>query len=148
MSTKPIGASILVVDDEIAYCDAAAEILRAYGYSVHQAYDARVAGQVLRDVRPDVILMDIMMPEIDGLTFLREISSLPSLLGIRLVTVSGMTSPADRSHALMAGADAFLAKPYTTKQLLSVIEYVLGRRPPQTSPLPPPFALRPAAVRS
>jgi DNA-binding response OmpR family regulator len=130
--------TILVVDDEKAYCDATAEVLRGHGFTVVQAYDARQAKAALGKTAPDAILLDIMMPEIDGLTLLRELAAMPSFLNTPLVVVSAKAQPSDRNEAWMAGADAYLAKPFTSHELLAVVDYVLRltpEAPPGTAPL-------------
>lgn len=129
MDVQAEGSTILVVDDDIAYCNAAAEVLEVHGYSVVQANDARQAKAALDQVTPDVILLDVMMPEIDGLTLLRELASTPRFLGIPLVIVSAKVQPADIGQAWMSGADAYLTKPYTVDELLGVVQHVL--QPPE-----------------
>ena len=108
-----------------AYSAATAKILERNGFIVFKAVSAAEAVKLLDAVSPDLILLDVMMPEMDGITLLRELASNPKWLGMPLVIVSAKVSPADRSTAWMAGADAFLAKPFTSPELLDVIEYVL-----------------------
>lgn len=117
--------TVLVVDDEVAYCNAAADVLEADGYRVIQANDARQAKAALDRETPDAILLDVMMPEVDGLTLLRELASMPRFLGIPLVIVSAKVQPADIGKAWISGADAYLTKPYTADELLAVVCHVL-----------------------
>ena len=129
-------ATILVVDDEKAYCQAVADILGRYGFAVVQAHGVREAKTVLAAITVDAILLDVMMPEVDGLTMLGELSTVPSFLNVALVIVSAKSTPADRSEALKKGADAYLAKPYTVEELLKVLDGVLSRPDVQgTAPL-------------
>jgi CheY-like chemotaxis protein len=118
-------ATVLVVDDEVAYCDAAADVLEAHGYRVVKANDARQAKAVLEVEKPDAILLDIMMPEIDGLTLLGELASMPRFLGVPLVIVSAKVMPADIGNAWVTGADAYLCKPYTADELVGIVQHVL-----------------------
>jgi CheY-like chemotaxis protein len=133
MSTQaPNKMTILVVDDEVAYCDATAEILEVLGYRALKANGAREAKVILEVERPNAILLDVMMPEIDGLTLLAELAANPRFLGIPLVMVSAKAMPADIGTAWAAGADAYLCKPYTADELREVIQHVLAI--PSTEP--------------
>ena len=125
MNTQASKPTILVVDDEVAYCDAAAEMLEAVGYRALKANSARQAKVVLETETPNAILLDVMMPEIDGLTLLGELASNPRFLGIPLVVVSAKAMPADINNAWVAGADAYLCKPYTADELRGVVQHVL-----------------------
>jgi len=116
--------TILIVDDEKAYCEAIAEILVHMGFSVALSYSAEEAVRSLERMIPDVMLIDIMMPEVDGLSLLRQIKTNTSLLGTPFVVVSAKVMPADRAAAWIAGADAFLPKPFTMDELIEIIEYV------------------------
>jgi CheY-like chemotaxis protein len=108
---------VLVVDDEIAFCDVVCEILIASGYiatSVNGVPDAR--HRLLRE-RPDIILSDIMMPDVDGLQFIRELRQDPRFMKIPVVVVSAKASSSDRQAAFDAGASAFLPKPFSANEL-------------------------------
>lgn len=129
MSTPSESANkgdILIVDDEQAYCEATATILQASGYRVRIANGAREMYAHAADGRPEVLLLDIMMPEIDGLTILDELISSPEWLGTRIVVVSAKTQPEDRAAALARGAEAFLAKPFTAGELVEMVGRVLA----------------------
>lgn len=126
MDTQAPKLTILVVDDEAAYCDAAAEMLEVFGYRALKANSVRQAKAVLEVETPNAILLDVMMPEIDGLTLLAELASNPRFLGIPLVVASAKAMPADIGTAWMAGADAYLCKPYTADELREVVQHVLA----------------------
>ena len=117
---------VLIVDDEQAYCEATATILEASGYRVRIANGAREMYAHAADGRPEVLLLDIMMPEIDGLTILDELISSPEWLGTRIIVVSAKTQPEDRAAALGRGADAFLPKPFTAGELVEIVGRVLA----------------------
>ncbi len=120
-----IQRSVLVVDDEQAYSTATGKILERNGFIVFKAASAAEALKLLDAVSPDLMLLDVMMSEKDGITLVRELASNPKWLGTPLVIVSAKVAPADISTAWMAGADAFLGKPFTSQELLDVVEYVL-----------------------
>jgi CheY-like chemotaxis protein len=125
MDTQAPKSTILVVDDEVAYCDAAADMLEAFGYRALKANSAQQAKALLESETPNAILLDVMMPEIDGLTLLAELASNPRFLGIPMIVVSAKAMPADISNAWMAGADGYLCKPYTADELRGVVQHVL-----------------------
>jgi len=125
--------TILIVDDEKEYAKATSMALRHYGYPAYVAHGAVEAMSLLREITPRVILIDVMMPEVDGLTLLRHIGSKPEFLNTRLVVVSANGLAKNRAAAWLAGADAFLGKPYTFNQLHEIIEHVLGESSPSDS---------------
>lgn len=113
--------TIFVIDDEKAFCDVVCEILDSLGFQAHFAYSAADALSMLEATIPDLILSDVMMPEIDGLTFIRQLRADPSLSRIPVVVVSAKATNEDRDAARMAGADGFLAKPFSSDELRKTI---------------------------
>ncbi len=122
---EPMQKSVMIIDDEIAYADATGNLLESRGFAVHIAHNAGEALKLLESVTPDLILVDVMMPQVDGLTLIRKIKSDPALLRTPFVVISALGMPEDRSSAWTAGADAFLAKPFRYKDLMDVIDYVM-----------------------
>jgi CheY-like chemotaxis protein len=118
-------ATVMVVDDEIPYCDVIQEILSSQGYQVITANNPRQAWDLLQNHRPDIILMDIMMPGFDGIRFTQELKKKPSLAEIPIVMVSAKTSQEDRLRAQEVGAKAFLQKPFTSLELRETLEEFL-----------------------
>jgi len=117
--------TVLIVDDEEAYCDVLAETLRFAGMNVHTAYTAAEALGMLKIIEPDVILLDIMLPMIDGMTLLRELRNDESIPAIPVVVISAHSVLENREAALKAGANGFLAKPFTASELENAIcEYI------------------------
>ncbi|MEJ2012011.1 MAG: response regulator [Anaerolineales bacterium] len=116
---------VLVVDDEIAFCDVVCEILIASGYVASAAQDAPEAMDALSRERPDLILSDIMMPEIDGLQFIRGLRQDPRFMEIPVLVVSAKASNGDREAAFAAGASSFLAKPFSAGELETHIASLL-----------------------
>ncbi len=118
--------SILVVDDDAAFCTIIRELLVRHGFNVRVACGVEEALRAVKREPPDLILTDIMMPEVDGLTLIRTIRSNPQQYGIPTIVVSAMVMARERTAAVQAGADAFLAKPFSFTQLKTTIQAVLA----------------------
>jgi two-component system, OmpR family, response regulator len=117
----------MVVDDEPDFCAVVSELLRISSVQVQQAHDAAEAMILLDEATPDLILTDVMMPGMDGLSFVRHVRADPSLASIPTIVVSARVRPEDKEAALLAGADGFLPKPFTWRELLLAINPYLGR---------------------
>jgi CheY-like chemotaxis protein len=122
----PSAPSILVVDDEPAFCDVVCEVLQMFGFDVRHALSARVALKLLATQKPDLIMTDLMMPGIDGLHLLRRLRATPAWSHIPTIAVSALGSPEEQSAAKQAGADAYLAKPFSVDQLRMTINQFLS----------------------
>lgn len=116
---------VLVVDDDDSYCTIIRELLIRNGYCVLVACNVTEALEMMQRDRPDLILTDIMMPEVDGLTFIRRLRSTPNHSGIPTIVVSALVMARERAAAAQAGADAFVAKPFSINQLRATIEAVM-----------------------
>ena len=108
---------VLVVDDEVAFGNVMREVLDSFGMDVRVAVGATQALAEMRREAPDLLMVDVMMPEVDGLSLIRMVQKEPGWLGIPIIVVSARTGQADQNEALFAGADAFLAKPFTADEL-------------------------------
>jgi CheY-like chemotaxis protein len=117
----PRSPSVLIVDDEPAFCFAMAEILRLNGYEVIQANSVHEALSTLENTMPDLILTDIMMPGSDGLAFIRQLRSRDVWAKIPTIAVSAKAMSQDRDAARDAGADGYLAKPFSAQELQDTI---------------------------
>lgn len=112
---------VLVVDDEPSFCLAISEILNLAGYEVSQAESVLGAINILNLQLPDLILTDIMMPDRDGLSFLRLLRDDPEWSQIPAIAVTAKAMPEDRQAALDAGADGYLSKPFSAGELKRTI---------------------------
>ena len=117
-------SSVLVIDDDPTFCTIMRVYLRDDGYDVHLAYDAHDALSILESTQPDIILTDIMMPEIDGLDLIRQLRTMRKWKATPIVVISAKVMPEDRDAAKEAGANAFVSKPFTFKHLQKIIERV------------------------
>ena len=117
----PAQTSVLVVDDEPQVVWMLQFSLEAEGFQTFAARDGRTALDELRQRRPQLMLLDIMMPVMDGWSVLQEIRDLPEGERPRVVVVSARASLRDRAKAAELGAEAFVAKPFNVDDLLGVL---------------------------
>ena len=120
MGTKTT-SQILVVDDEPQVVWMLQFSLEAEGYQTLSARDGRAALDEVREHHPSVVLLDIMMPVMDGWAFLEELQALPADERPRVIVVSARSSLRDRAKAAELGADAFVVKPFNVDDLLVVL---------------------------
>jgi len=128
-------ATILVVDDELGIRALLSEILTDEGHTVELAENAAQARAVRESLRPDLVLLDIWMPDVDGVTLLKEWSA-SGHLTMPVIMMSGHGTIDTAVEATKFGASAFLEKPITLQKLLRAVEQALvkpGGRPPATT---------------
>lgn len=113
--------SVLVVDDEPQVVWMLQFSLDAEGYQTFTARDGRAALAQLKEHHPRLMLLDIMMPVMDGWSVLEEIQELPESQRPRVIVVSARSSLRDRAKAAELGADAFVAKPFNVDDLLGIV---------------------------
>ncbi len=121
------GKKALVVDDDVRNVYALATVLEDYGIKVVSANSGREALKILGDSEIDIVLMDIMMPEMDGISVIREARQLPSCRGLPIIAVTAKAMKGDRERCIEAGAWDYLSKPVDAQQLLSVLRAWLYR---------------------
>ena len=119
-------ANILVVDDELGIRDLLSEILNDEGHQIELAENAAQARVARARARPDLVLLDIWMPDTDGVTLLKEWSS-NGLLTMPVIMMSGHATIDTAVEATKIGAMAFLEKPITLQKLLKAVEQGLTR---------------------
>ncbi|MDP3137805.1 MAG: response regulator, partial [Burkholderiaceae bacterium] len=119
-------ANILVVDDELGIRDLLSEILNDEGHNVELAENASQARAARTKSRPDLVLLDIWMPDTDGVTLLKEWST-TGLLTMPVIMMSGHATIDTAVEATKIGAQAFLEKPITMQKLLKAVENGLMR---------------------
>ncbi|MHB9026729.1 MAG: response regulator transcription factor [Armatimonadota bacterium] len=119
-----MAATILIADDDHALAEAVSWYLEAEGYQAVRANDGQAALQAFRDARPDAVILDIMMPGMDGFELCRTIrreSALPILM------LSARDSEADKVRALDLGADDYVSKPFGAMELVARVKALLRR---------------------
>ncbi len=120
---------VLVADDEPDTTDLIRDALRAEGFRVTVARDGQEALEALEQRRPDVLLLDIMMPKLSGFEVLEAIGRSPRLRGLPVVLLSAGGDDADRQRGLELGARRFLSKPFDVRSLVAEIRQQAGPRP-------------------
>jgi DNA-binding NtrC family response regulator len=125
-------ATILVVDDELGIRALLSEILTDEGHTVELAENAAQARRVRERMRPDLVLLDIWMPDVDGITLLKEWAG-ASLLTMPVIMMSGHGTIDTAVEATRFGAVAFLEKPITLQKLLRAVDQALVRPGPPAS---------------
>lgn len=114
-------SSVLVVDDEPQVVWVLQFSLEAEGYTTFSARDGAQALEVIDLFHPSVMLLDIMMPTLDGWAVLEELEQLPVDQRPRVIIVSALSSLRDRARASELGADAFVPKPFNVDDLIEVL---------------------------
>ena len=121
-SDEIVPCRILLAEDNLANIKTIAGYLKAKGYSVILAYNGRQAIDLARAEQPDLILMDIQMPEVDGLEAMKAIRQIPSLEKTPIVALTALAMTGDRERCLAAGANDYLSKPIRLRQLMVIIQ--------------------------
>jgi DNA-binding response OmpR family regulator len=116
--SKPL---VLLIDDEIEYAKVIGEALKKHGFDVVLAGNAGEALEVFQQTKPNLILLDVMMPEVDGLTLLKWLREHSEQEDIPIHIVSAKAQEADKQAALKAGANGFIAKPFSLEELLKAV---------------------------
>ena len=123
-------AVVLVVDDDEDNIRIVSSILLARGFEVRLARDGRSALESIRQQRPDLVLLDVMMPGLDGMQVLDHIRANPQSSSVPVIMLTAKTTDQDLLDGYRSGASYYVTKPFTSRQLLYAIALVLGREPP------------------
>jgi len=119
--------TILVVEDQEDNRQILRDLLGSAGFRMIEAHDGEQALTLARSQRPDLILMDIQLPLVDGYEATRSIKRDPELKSIPIIAVTSYALSGDEDRARQAGCDAYVAKPYSTRLLLAKIGQILER---------------------
>jgi two-component system, cell cycle response regulator DivK len=126
---------ILVVEDNQIGMMLLSQLLKAQGYQILQAPEGREAIDLARDNQPDLILMDVGLPDICGLDVARLLKQDDRTKTIPIIAVTAFATPGDEQRSLESGCDAYIAKPILMDKLLRAVEAFLSSTPPAFSSL-------------
>jgi CheY-like chemotaxis protein len=118
---------IVVADDDPDILDLVALTLERSGHVVHRALDGEEALELIERERPDLVVLDISMPKLDGLELTRRLCGDPETKAIRIVLLTALVQDTDISEGLAAGADAYVRKPFSPQELQERVATLLPR---------------------
>ena len=119
--------NILVVEDNPSHLKLARLVLSTAGHSVSDAEAAEQAFVSIKQEKPQVILLDLMLPGMDGLSLVRKLKADPETQDIHVIVVTSYPDRYPKREALAAGCDAYLVKPINTRELPQLVESLGGR---------------------
>jgi two-component system, chemotaxis family, CheB/CheR fusion protein len=117
---------ILVVEDDLAVCETLAGLLRGMGHEVEFAISGYAALEVAARFRPEIVILDLGLPDIDGCAVAAGLRSLVGLEAVHIVVVSGRGLPGDHERSLSAGCDDYFVKPLHPVILEAVLQEAAG----------------------
>ncbi|MEY2518059.1 MAG: two-component system, cell cycle response regulator DivK [bacterium] len=117
-----MGATILIVEDNRHDRSLVAFLLGAFGHATIVSASGVDAIESARDVAPDLVLMDILMPDMDGYETMRQLRTLPSLGSTPIIALTAIADPAERQRALDAGFDGYMTKPIIVTDFASQVD--------------------------
>jgi len=121
-----LGKKILIVDNEPSIVMALEYAFKKQGYAVFIARDGSEGLEILETHLPDVVLLDIMMPKVDGFQTLESIKKNDKLTNLKVVFLSAKNKTSDIEKGLKAGVDKYLLKPFSVKKLIAEIDALLA----------------------
>ncbi len=131
--TSNLKPRVLIIEDEAPMRIALTDFLKSDGYRVLTASDGEAGLKQAQHEKPDIILLDVMMPKLDGFSLCRELRRIGNQVPILMLTAKGQTD--DRVAGLDAGSDDYLVKPFSSKELMARIRSLLRRAKHQQQPI-------------
>ncbi|CAN1213331.1 hypothetical protein TUMEXPCC7403_24210 [Tumidithrix helvetica PCC 7403] len=125
---KTLPQRVLLAEDNQANIETFSNYLSIFGYQIDVAKNGLEAVELARQSKPDIILMDIQMPEMNGLDAILEIRKIPELSTVPILALTALAMVGDREKCLEAGANEYLSKPVKLKQLLTVVQKLLAKK--------------------
>ena len=121
-----MGKTILIVEDEPKNMTLTRDMLKISGYETIEAVDGRQGVEKAKSAKPNLILMDIMMPKMDGYAACREIKADPATKNIPVIMLTAVGYDLNKKLAKQMGADGYVTKPFSRQQLVDAIILLLG----------------------
>jgi DNA-binding NarL/FixJ family response regulator len=119
---------ILLVDDEPGVRESVQAYLEDSGYQVQTAAGAKDAWEILQRDQPDLVISDLMMPQVDGHQFLKQMREDPRFISMPVVFLTARGMKSDRISGYQAGCDAYISKPFDPEELVAIVKNILQRR--------------------
>jgi DNA-binding response OmpR family regulator len=117
---------VLIADDEPNIVMSLQFLMEHEGYEVRTVADGEAALEAVREFRPDLVLLDVMMPRRNGYEICRAVRATPELEGIKVVMLTAKGRDIDAEKGLALGADSYVTKPFATKELVARVKAMLG----------------------
>jgi len=125
----PMPAKVLITEDEPNIVESLTFILKRAGYDVAAVTDGEAAMQCLQASRPDVMILDLMVPKLNGFEVLKRVKGDQALAGLPVLVLSAKGQAHDRRLVEEIGADAFVTKPFSNRNIVEQIGRLCARRP-------------------
>ena len=122
---------VLIVDDEPNIVISLEFLLKREGFAMSVARDGEAALAAIRSERPDLVVLDVMMPKLDGYAVLQAVRADPELAGTRILMLTAKGREAEQKKGLALGADAYMPKPFSTHELIANVRRLLGAETPK-----------------
>lgn len=127
---------ILVAEDERNIVESLSFLMKRAGYEVQVAYDGKTALRLLEKLRPDLLLLDVMMPGCDGFEVVQAIKATPDHAAMRIVMLTAKGREVDRRKGLELGVDDYITKPFSTREVVARVKALLDGNTPSPAPTP------------
>ena len=116
---------ILIVDDEKNIAISVDYLLRREGFEVSVAHDGEEGLMLIKNKQPDLVLLDVMMPKLDGFQVCEAVRKDPALADVRIIMLTAKGRDAEKEKGLTLGADAYITKPFSTRELVAQVKALL-----------------------
>lgn len=118
--------TVLIVDDEEYIVTSLEYVMQSAGYKVVVAYDGEQAIEKTKESAPDLLILDVMMPKLDGFEVCEKIRANPLWKSIRIIMLTAKGRDSEREKGMSLGADAYMTKPFSTRDILKRVMELLG----------------------
>lgn len=118
--------SVLIVDDEPSIVISLEFLMQQSGFDVHVARDGEAALEAITTTRPDLVLLDVMLPQRSGFEICQLVRENPDLRGVKIVLLTAKGRDVDVAKGLALGADDYITKPFSTKELVEKVRGILA----------------------
>lgn len=116
---------ILIVDDEKNIAISVDYLLRREGFEVSVAHDGEEGLKLIKSLKPDLVLLDVMMPKMNGFEVCEAVKSDPALASVHIIMLTAKGRDAEKDKGLNLGADAYITKPFATRDLVAEVKALL-----------------------